>query len=303
MADDAVLTAGANITLTHDDVADTLTIAATGTVGPQGPQGPTGPAGPAGADGTTGSYSDYMFSGTTTAPPGSGQIRLNNSTQASATQVFIHNLTSPGVDIRRIIGTMVSGSRLLIQDKDDSSKYIEFRLSGAPVDNTTYWTLPVTFVAAASALTESRVLVYFTSISSTTATTSSAGVVELATDAEVRSAAAGAVAITAAHVETAAAAVGLTDAATVVVDWDAAINFDLTVAASRIIGNPTNGQPRTYRTILVQGNDATARTVTFGNQYLGAVPTITDCTNGKWYLLTIMCISATHFVVTSVQAK
>lgn len=124
-----------------------------------------------------------------------------------------------------------------------------------------------------------------------------------ATDAEIRSATGAAKAVAAAAIETASAFVALTDAATVAVDWDTAINWSLTVTANRVIGNPTNGQIGTFRTILVQGNDATARTITFGNQFLGAVPTITDCTSTKWYLLTLFCVSTTHFVVTSVQAK
>ena len=103
--------------------------------------------------------------------------------------------------------------------------------------------------------------------------------------------------------ESASAKVALIDAATVAVDWDAGINFSLTVTANRIIGNPTNGQPGTWRTILVQGNDATDRTITFDTQYLGEVPTITTCDSGVWFLLTIFCVTTTHFVVSSKRAK
>lgn len=126
---------------------------------------------------------------------------------------------------------------------------------------------------------------------------------DIASDSEVRSAAAGNNLLKAAHIESASADVALTDAAPVAVDWDAGINFTLTVTANRAIGNPTNGQPGTYRSILVQGNDGTDRTITFGNQYLGDVPTITDCDSGKWYLLTIRCITSSHFVATAVVAK
>jgi chemotaxis protein histidine kinase CheA len=126
--------------------------------------------------------------------------------------------------------------------------------------------------------------------------------VDKASDANVRAAASNKV-ITTDLVESASAGVALTDAATVAVDWDTAINFTLTVTANRAIGNPTNGQPGTWRTILVQGNDTTDRTITFGNQYLGEVPTITDCDSGRWYLLMIFCVSSTHFVVSSKKAN
>lgn len=124
-----------------------------------------------------------------------------------------------------------------------------------------------------------------------------------ATDAQVRAATTGDLVLKPSLIESASAAVALTDAATVAVDWDAGIYFTLTVTANRTIGNPTNGQPGTTRTILVQGNDTTDRTITFGNQYLGDVPTITDCDSARWYLLTIFCATTSHFVVSARVAK
>lgn len=134
------------------------------------------------------------------------------------------------------------------------------------------------------------------------ATETQQGVVEMATDAEIRAATTGAKAIMAEDLETASAAVALTDASTVAVDWDTGINFSLTVTANRTIGNPTNGQPGTWRTIRVQGNNSTDRAITFGNQYLGEVPTITTCDDTRWFLLMIFCITTTHFVVSSKRA-
>lgn len=133
------------------------------------------------------------------------------------------------------------------------------------------------------------------------ATSSATGVVEHADDSEVRAATTGNLALLASHIETAAAPVALTDAGPVAVDWDSGINFTVTVTTNRQIGNPTNGQPGTYRTILVQGNDANARTITFGNQYGGEIPGITDCTSTQKYLLTIYCKSSTQFLVTAID--
>jgi hypothetical protein len=125
--------------------------------------------------------------------------------------------------------------------------------------------------------------------------------IDKASVANVRAAASNKV-LTSDLVESASALVSLTDAATVAVDWDAGINFTLTVTANRVIGNPTNGQPGTWRTIYVVGNDATDRTITFGNQYLGEVPTITDADSGRAHLLMIYCRTTTHFVVSSKRA-
>lgn len=134
------------------------------------------------------------------------------------------------------------------------------------------------------------------------ASTTQRGVIEHATDAEIRACTTGNTAIPASGVESASASVALTDAATVAVNWDSGINFTLTVTANRIIGNPTNGQPGTWRTILVQGNNSTDRTITFDSQYLGETPTITTCDSTRWFLLMIFCVSSTHFVVSSKRA-
>jgi len=122
------------------------------------------------------------------------------------------------------------------------------------------------------------------------------------TDAGVRAASAGHV-LTAGLLETAAAFQTLTDAATIAVDWDTFINASVLVTANRTLGNPTNGQPGTSRIVLVQGNvDAspvTQRTLIFGNQYLGELPTLTDISDTRLYLLTIFCITTTHFAVSA----
>ena len=86
-------------------------------------------------------------------------------------------------------------------------------------------------------------------------------------------------------------------------DWDQFINGHVTLTANRQVGNPTNAQPGTYRTILVQGNNSTDRAISFGNQFLGDLPTITDCDDAKWYLVTLFCVSATHLLATAVVAK
>lgn len=132
------------------------------------------------------------------------------------------------------------------------------------------------------------------------ATTSATGVVELATDAEVRAAASGVV-LTTDLIETASASVALTDAATVAVDWDSFIFGTLTMAGNRTLGNPTNGQPGTYRTLFVSGNDGTGRTLTFDTFYGGNDDTITAITSttGR-VLITLFCLNGGAFFVCGV---
>jgi len=95
------------------------------------------------------------------------------------------------------------------------------------------------------------------------------------------------------------ALVALTDASPVAVDWSAGINFSLTVTTNRQLGNPTNVQVGTFRTITILGNSTTDRTITFGSNYKN-VPTITDCDNARAYTLTLFARTATSIVVTAV---
>lgn len=127
------------------------------------------------------------------------------------------------------------------------------------------------------------------------------GVPSAASDAAIRSAN-GSGYIQASSLSSASALVTLTDAATVVFDWSSGINFQVTIGGNRTLGNPSNGIPGTTRTVLLKGNDATDRTISFASNYKGDLPDITDIDSGRWYLLTIFCITATHFVVTSHKA-
>ncbi|MCV0371708.1 hypothetical protein [Filomicrobium sp.] len=126
--------------------------------------------------------------------------------------------------------------------------------------------------------------------------------IDKATAANVRAAVADKV-LTSDLVESAATPVALSDAATVAIDWDGGINFTLTVTANRVLGNPTNGQPGTWRTVYVQGDDGTARTITFDTQYGGDVPSLTDIDSTKKYLISIYCVTATHFLATAMNGS
>lgn len=142
-------------------------------------------------------------------------------------------------------------------------------------------------------------VVEFTPTASATATETIEGVVEQATSAEIYAAAVGAKAIMAQDLETASALVAAADAATIAFDWAAGINRTVTLTANRVLRNPTGGQPGTWRTLYAIGNDGTDRTLTFGNQFLGEVPALTDIDSARAYLLTIYCLTATHFVVSA----
>jgi len=77
---------------------------------------------------------EYNFNNQVTFPPGSGQIRFNNATQNSTTEVFISHLSATGVDNSSQIATyLTSGVDFIIQDKDEGNKYKVFTTTAAAV--------------------------------------------------------------------------------------------------------------------------------------------------------------------------
>lgn len=120
--------------------------------------------------------------------------------------------------------------------------------------------------------------------------------VDKATDANVRAAASNKV-LTADLVESASAIVTLTDAATIAIDWDTFIVGRVTLGGNRTLGNPTNGQPGTFRTILVKQN-AGSNTLTLDTQYDdGDATLILSTAAGKEDVLSILCVATDKFYV------
>jgi len=134
-----------------------------------------------------------------------------------------------------------------------------------------------------------------------TADETNTGVVDLATDAEIRAATTGAHAITAEDLETASALVTLTDAATIAVDWDTFINAIVTMAGNRTLNAPTNLQVGTWRTIWVQGNDGTDRTITMGAGYLGPQVAVWNAltfnSSTKRYIMPLFALNSSNAVL------
>lgn len=126
------------------------------------------------------------------------------------------------------------------------------------------------------------------------------GTVDYATAAEVYSAAAGDKVFTTELIETASAFVALTDAGTIAFDWDAGINRSLTIGGNRTLGNPTNGQPGTWRTIVITQDGTGTRTLSFGNQYRaseGLASIVLSTGAGEVDVLQVLCVTSTLFYV------
>lgn len=133
-----------------------------------------------------------------------------------------------------------------------------------------------------------------------TADATNTGVVDLATDAEVRAATTGAHALTGAHLESAAAIVTIADGATITPDWDAFIFGQITLAGNRALNVPTNLQVGTWRSIWIQGNDGTGRILTLAAGYLGphrATWNALPITLTSRYVMSMLALNGTDAVL------
>lgn len=150
-----------------------------GATGATGPQGATGsPAGATGSTGATGPAGfqtgaiaiNYTFSTTTTdSDPGAGNLRLNNATQNTASEIFVDLLDNLGTDWTEGIDSMDASTNptrgfVRIIKQDDLTKWILFKLTGVQIVSG-YRKLDVTIVdssAASPFANNDQVLLHFT---------------------------------------------------------------------------------------------------------------------------------------------
>jgi hypothetical protein len=119
-----------------------------GTSGVNGSSGATGTSGTSGVNGASNSLFNYQAKTTiTSGDPNSGHIIWNNATQSSATSISISDTDQNSNNIDLFLSNLVSGTTITIQDQSNHTNYQSW-LIGTPVDNTTYWTIPVTLITS-----------------------------------------------------------------------------------------------------------------------------------------------------------
>lgn len=76
------------------------------------------------------------------ADPGSGKLRVNNSVYSNVTEIYISSISGDGADVTFFLEAITLDDRILIQDQDTSTNFLNVEVNGAPVDNGVWWTIP-----------------------------------------------------------------------------------------------------------------------------------------------------------------
>ena len=75
----------------------------------------------------------YTFSTATVAPPNSGEVRFNSSTNVSTTTMWLNHLTRESVDIHQFLSLITTLSVVYVQQEDNAENYIKFNVNTTPV--------------------------------------------------------------------------------------------------------------------------------------------------------------------------
>lgn len=133
-----------------------------------------------------------------------------------------------------------------------------------------------------------------------TATESAEGLVEQATSAEIYASTAGAKALMAEDLATAADLITIADGATITPNWAAFNNGLITMSGNRTLNVPTNLKTFQTRLIWIQGNDGTDRTISLGAGYLGPNVAVWNAltfnNSGKRYLMPLIALNSSNAV-------
>lgn len=92
--------------------------------------------------------SSWRFSTTTAAAdPGTRTMRYNDANPADVTELYINDTNNEGFDASTILGLLSQLNRIYVQQQDDAANATLFELTGPAVDNTGWWTVPVSVVS------------------------------------------------------------------------------------------------------------------------------------------------------------
>ena len=162
----STLSAGSSATASVTGTAPNQTLNLGIPTGATGATGSTGNTGATGAPGQGAGFNYAFATSTTMADPSAGNIRLNNATLASVTNIAIsvNTADSGNPSIAGSIAgwdgssTTANRGRLLIKKASAPQNFAEFNITGASTNNTTWYQLAVTYLSGSGSFSASDAL-------------------------------------------------------------------------------------------------------------------------------------------------
>ena len=85
----------------------------------------------------------------TMADPGSSKVRTNTAAGTTPSQIAISAFTKSGLDVGNVIRQFLPGDVMYFQEFSNSVNWGKYEITGAPVDNTTWFQFPVSPLGSA----------------------------------------------------------------------------------------------------------------------------------------------------------
>ena len=92
----------------------------------------------------------------TSTDPGSGKLKLNHATQPNATFLSFDRLTNDGIDVTMLLDMTDAAEQFVIHEKDLALKYQIWKKTGAVVDRTDWFKVPVVYVSGTTAFIQNQ---------------------------------------------------------------------------------------------------------------------------------------------------
>lgn len=106
--------------------------------------------GTSGGGGGSPVFFDWRFDSiTVSGDPGVGDFRFDATTGIGITRIYIDSINNEGDDMDFYFSKLIANEwNIFIQQKDDDTKRGQFLLTGTPINNTGWWSLPVQFISS-----------------------------------------------------------------------------------------------------------------------------------------------------------
>src|SRR6516162_8170526 len=104
----------------------------------------------------------YTAGNNTMADPGNGKFRTDQSTFSASANIAVSTRTYDNIDRTNILANLKINDTVELQDKVNAANYARYELTATPTNNTTWFQLPVRWIAGGGTAPSGNSQVLFT---------------------------------------------------------------------------------------------------------------------------------------------